>query len=326
MIDLSIVKQKLLDSGCFEDNNYLIFYLELIKNNIKTKKQKCKTNRHHIIPRCYFKFKKLEIDNSENNLVNLLYKDHILAHYYLCLCCSNVALKYKLESSLQYVLDTYDVEKSFVLEIKNLEECQKLYEDRKKYFSDIQKGQIGKTLGRIAINKDNKQKFITKEDVEIYLKDGWKIGALPYSKPRVNPMLGKHHSEETKKKIAQKHIGKEPWNKGKSGKKWSDELKIKQSNIISRLRAIHLDDSTEKRVPEEQLNYWLNLGWKIGRCKNSIMSTSKNNASSIYCIETKKRYNSLREFCRQLNVQRNCRLLKKHLTGEVDSYYGYHLK
>lgn len=47
---------------------------------------KFKTQLHHIIPRKYYTYNKLEINNSRENLVNLLYKDHILAHYYLALC------------------------------------------------------------------------------------------------------------------------------------------------------------------------------------------------------------------------------------------------
>ena len=29
---------------------------------------------------------KLPVDNSLSNLVNLVYREHVLAHYYLCLC------------------------------------------------------------------------------------------------------------------------------------------------------------------------------------------------------------------------------------------------
>lgn len=328
MIDLSTIKQTLLDSEYFEDNNYLIFYLEVIKNNINTKRQRCKTNRHHIIPQCYFKIKKLEIDNSEDNLVNLLYKDHILAHYYLCLCCSNHALRYKLELSLQYMLDTYKVDNEFVISIKQLDEYQKLYEERKEYFSNIQKGQKGTSLGKIAIKKGVNQKFIDPENIDKYIKDGWVRGAIYRIKREnyKNPMLGKHHSDETKKKMAQKRIGNIPYNKGKKGIKWTPEHKDKQSKLISQLKTIHFNESIEKRVPKEQVEEWLNLGWKIGRCKKSVLNTSKNHAQPIYCVETNKQYNSFRDLCRELNLKRNCKLLKQHLNNDKNNYCGYHFK
>lgn len=45
-----------------------------------------------------FQTNSLEIDNSKENLVNLYYKDHILAHYYLCLCTEGT-FKGKLANS-----------------------------------------------------------------------------------------------------------------------------------------------------------------------------------------------------------------------------------
>lgn len=88
------LKQKLLDLNIFEDNEYLDKYVELIESNRETKKERFKTDKHHIIPRCYFHLNKIKIDNSKENLVNLLYKDHVLAHYYLVLCSSNDYIKY----------------------------------------------------------------------------------------------------------------------------------------------------------------------------------------------------------------------------------------
>ena len=44
------------------------------------------TNKHHIIPRSWFKLHNKDVDNGLSNLVTLTYRDHVLAHYYLCLC------------------------------------------------------------------------------------------------------------------------------------------------------------------------------------------------------------------------------------------------
>lgn len=44
------------------------------------------TEKHHIIPKCFFKLKKIPIDNSENNLVELPLWEHILVHYYSINC------------------------------------------------------------------------------------------------------------------------------------------------------------------------------------------------------------------------------------------------
>ncbi len=70
----------------FVDNEYLDRYCKLIESNRNTKREYYRTQLHHIIPKCYYKHYNLDIDNSSKNLVNLLYKDHALAHYYLWKC------------------------------------------------------------------------------------------------------------------------------------------------------------------------------------------------------------------------------------------------
>ena len=44
------LKEKLLSLGIVEDNEYLDFYCTLIENNRDTKREKYKTQKHHIIP------------------------------------------------------------------------------------------------------------------------------------------------------------------------------------------------------------------------------------------------------------------------------------
>ena len=80
------LKDYLLDFGIFYENDYLEKYVDLIESNRDRPKEKYKTNKHHIVPQSYYKRYNIVVDNSDNNIINLLYKDHILAHYYLCLC------------------------------------------------------------------------------------------------------------------------------------------------------------------------------------------------------------------------------------------------
>ena len=55
------------------------------------------------MPRFYFRTNKIPIDNSTKNIANLVFKDHILAHYYLALCATN---KYKFLSELSFFRTT----------------------------------------------------------------------------------------------------------------------------------------------------------------------------------------------------------------------------
>lgn len=83
MLDL---KQTLVNLKGFEDNEFLDQYCTLIERHTRTSKRARVTNAHHIIPKSWFKINNQEIDNSLINLVNLPYREHVLAHYYLCLC------------------------------------------------------------------------------------------------------------------------------------------------------------------------------------------------------------------------------------------------
>jgi len=92
-------KQTLLSCDSFIDNEYLDKYCLLVDRNTKTNVRHGLTNAHHIIPKSWFKLNNLPIDNSLSNLVNLIYREHVLAHYYLCLCTSG-KLQYTNELAL----------------------------------------------------------------------------------------------------------------------------------------------------------------------------------------------------------------------------------
>lgn len=114
---------------------------------------------------------------------------------------------------------------------------------------------------------------------------------------RDNPFLGKHHTEETKKILSEKHKGKEPWNKGKEGiysektlnkmkekaigRKHSEKTKKKMSesrkghevsketrekiSMSNRCRKYINKNQVNKIVKEEYLETYLKEGWNLGR-------------------------------------------------------------
>lgn len=80
------IKNKLLNTDYFIDNEYLDLYCALVSSNWNSLKIKGKTQKHHILPRSYYKIVGEKLDNSANNIVNLLFADHLLAHLYLYKC------------------------------------------------------------------------------------------------------------------------------------------------------------------------------------------------------------------------------------------------
>ena len=108
------LKEKLLDLDIVEDNEYLDEYCDLVESNKETKREKFKTQKHHFIPVCYYKNKynlktrkeaeKVADDDKNNFKVNLIYKNHMLAHLLLSLCLKQDILIYDNFIAIQYMM------------------------------------------------------------------------------------------------------------------------------------------------------------------------------------------------------------------------------
>lgn len=187
-----LIREKMLSTGLFEENIFFNKYCDLIEQNETTKKQRYKTQKHHIIPVVVYKIFNMDGVNKADNLVNLLYKDHILAHYYLALCAKQETFRYKMTIAIQFILGKAKQVKNNVEELKQyvskLDEYQQLYEESKKYCGDLFRGtthetsqetknKIGKAnKGRVYVHKDGVVRSLKTEDVEFFTENGWTLG------------------------------------------------------------------------------------------------------------------------------------------------------
>lgn len=105
MIIKNVLKQKLLNTGLFLDNEYLDEYINLVLSNNITIGY---TEKHHILQRNYFKKSGLPLDNSPDNLITLSYCDHCKAHWLLYFCTTGY-LKKANEASIRYIVEMYKV-------------------------------------------------------------------------------------------------------------------------------------------------------------------------------------------------------------------------
>lgn len=120
---MQALKLKLLNLNMVQDNEYLDKYVNLIENNQLQEPIINNTQQHHIIPRWYFKHCQLSIDDSPDNLVNLFFKDHILAHYYLSLFTTG-ELRCAMRNAF-LMLNNFNPD----LEMNKLDHYQLLYEE-----------------------------------------------------------------------------------------------------------------------------------------------------------------------------------------------------
>jgi hypothetical protein len=230
----SKLKKKLLALDVVEDNEYLDKYISIIVNNHKTLRLKYKTQKHHIVPRAVFTHNKEPLDNSESNIVNLEYKDHILAHYYLYMCATGW-FKYPAAKAVDYLVKriesirvkpnafnqieiNFSEDELIVLlpELANIQEHAKI-------------GEHNRLAGGKWVNNGETQKYISGDLLQEFLlnNSSWKVGKLPVSK-------------ETREKLRQK----KPNNKG--------------TKVVN-------NGQCNKYVPVSEVAEYLNNGWILGR-------------------------------------------------------------
>lgn len=188
-------KEYLLSLDYFVQNEYFELYYNLILNT-GVARTKFKTNSHHIIPRHYFKANKKTIDNSIDNIVELSFKDHLLAHLYLSGCTTGQNRYWNLYAIFYMSGHTLSAENMIELNtIKNLDIYQTLYEEAIAAAPNHRKGckvseqtrqkmciaaklKSSPTKGRKWVNDGARDFMVPAIDVQKYIEVGYKLGRL----------------------------------------------------------------------------------------------------------------------------------------------------
>ena len=293
-----VTKSIFVNTGLFLDNTFLDDYVNLINANRKRKAEKRKTNKHHILPHYCFLLLRQDVDNSESNLVNLLFSDHVKAHLLLAKCSSTKRGMYSNLLAVSTLCNTAHVSVD-ELDFITADELNVLYEQcaevRAKITSDTHTGRkhsaehvakiSAQLLGRICITDGTVNTYIWPEDLPDYEKEGWVRGShwVPpqeWVEDIRKRQTGRIVSEETREKnrIARsKQTGdKEPALGHKMSETSINQMREKLSQQICVNNGIH-----EVHVyPEEYENY-INNGYIKGRVPRAWVM--KNNESkSIY--------------------------------------------
>ena len=292
------LKQILLNYNLCIDNEWLQKYVDLIFNNIETKRVKYETQKHHFIPIYYYKWlnndnlnkkrkelEKISSTDKNNFIVNLKYTDHILAHYYLALCakkdldlCANIkTISYIRCNKFKKLTCCTDVKSSLDDFINNLEFYNDLYTK-----AILKKTIFNKGIKKKCVSRDGVNKRIPLDEVEEYLQNGWKLG-WKYSDYYIKRHK-KPHSEDIRKRMSESHKGK---SSGMLGKHFSQEtiekLKIAHGGKNNGMYGKHhKTESCEKISKHMQEKYNINED-----IKNKIINLYKNEGKSFYYIHTK---------------------------------------
>lgn len=162
------LKTILLETADYQDNEYLDKYIQLMIDNYTQEYIKYHTQKHHFIPVSHYGLssgmsnrkvsEKLADNDPKNFKINLLYKNHVLAHYYLSKCAISYraisinckALQHILGNMYYQRLNYYIEEKNLLLKLDGLQEAYtngaKAYQ---KSLTEEQKLEISKQHSKI---------------------------------------------------------------------------------------------------------------------------------------------------------------------------------
>ena len=202
MLNKKLIKETLLIKGLCRESNFFDLYVDLIWENRNTPREKFKTERHHIIPKFYYKQQGFKVDNSTGNLVNLSYSDHIRAHLYLLLAIEPAYLRFASFAAHRTVTGHQGFYKSLeeaneALNILDFESLQKAKEVMRHQVSLKSSKQFHNRGRKWIYNKDlNQHKLVDAADISVFLTRGWEVGR------------NFQHSEEAKSKNKLKHLNK----------------------------------------------------------------------------------------------------------------------
>lgn len=256
----------LLDKNYIIENEFYIKYVNLIKDNLIRCKEKYKTQKHHIIPKCYFIYENIQIDDSKMNTVNLLYKDHILAHFYLAQCAINLRFKYANISAIEHLIGSrYHDKQEYRNFLNNLDLYQDLYEFYKQNLR-VYKSCKGVNQGKVFITNGTINKRVYKEHLDNYLNNGFRLGITHTIKEKKKTINNGYKELIVPESQLQGYLNL-GWQLGRC-----ERIRQQMSNInIGRKhapttlnkKAIKKDACT-KFVEQSQLQEYLDTGWELG--------------------------------------------------------------
>lgn len=212
------IKQQLLSTGQFINNEALALYAELIQRNVTQKRIARRTDKHHILPESLFSSRGLPENNTEKSIVNLFFADHILAHYYLWQAAKeNSDQKYYNAAAVQLLARREPPESKQQL-IASLPEYQQMREEYIQLTSERMTGRVLSHKTRQKLSASRKGKPLSAAHLAALRNRKPRSDTSNMKKPKSAEAklhmslakLGKSngpHKEETKQKISATLMG-----------------------------------------------------------------------------------------------------------------------
>ena len=258
-MEIQDLENELIKTGLFTDINFLLKYISIIKSNADTQAENGKTQKHHIFPKCLSKRLQKNIDDTT---INLQYKDHILAHYYLIYATNDHQLKadniHAFNHLLKYQGHWLDEES-----LKELLEKQQIVYEQSKYLRVLHNKLTNS--GGCYVNNGQKSKHIKLDELNTYLANGWVKGQIQdHSNMRGTVTINNGICEKRINPNELNNFIKQGWSKGKiTGYTKMGKNNTGKISVYSKL------EDRERRIDKEKLDSFLkdNPQYIIGKKK-----------------------------------------------------------
>lgn len=246
-----LLKEQLLQTDMFIANNQLDAYITLIECNKSTGMKY--SERHHIIPRSYYKLTKQKVDNSKNNIVNLSYFEHILAHYYLSFCTKGKLKQANIGAFIMLVEIGLEIltqdEATAISHLKDYAElkatarasrqrhCQQVGKQQKttSHREALKKARDlhSTTKGKRAIYNPSldRVKFVAESELATFIAAGWRLGNRPLSE-EAKAKIGQSNSKALSGKTHQPKQGDQTY----SGLSFNKVLCVETGQIFDNIK------------------------------------------------------------------------------------------
>ena len=317
MFDLENFKCKDLFYECFDTHNADFEKLIELYNAEQEEAEK-----HHIIPKSYFKLKGIKLIN-KGNLIGLSIKNHFKAHYYMWKICKIPKLKHKL--ALAYILikdvnpemldikaEEYEnIRKQALLSLEKKVVCLSTYE----IYDSITKTGDRRGVSNIINGSQTTSRGLFWEEYnpEINYTKEYCLNKIEEIKKQAAEKIykGKHKND---KKYVCLDTGKIYNDVGEVNKEYGN---INLSSDLRRGRKMIAGKYWEEYNPE--INYTKEY------CLNKIEEIKKymtRNYACVKCVETGEIFSSIREAARVMKLDSST--IAKILKGKRKSIQGYH--
>ena len=266
------LRKRLVDSGLFYDNEWLKLYVDLLYDNRLQLHISRFSEGHHAFPTHCSDLLGLEHDDSKENIFEIEYKYHILAHAYLALSAKNQKVKQINCATFAWLSGGQNLEK---VSSKDEEFFKYLEEIQEKYKNDL--SLVGKNNPMYGYQWGDKDRERQRKVFAEYYKthENWS------KDPRVNEkrrqsLMGHSVSDISRKKLRDYNLGRIHVTNGYINKSilpeeisdWEEKgfhrgITAKKTN-----KKWMNNKKTEKLILVEEINDYIKLGYDFGRLKH----------------------------------------------------------